>query len=473
MVRICIGALLFAGALPALAAPAYRVEPGTVALGEPVALTITARADKLENLDLAPLAKDFELRDQSRGGDGSEASLSLTLYPLRTGRIVLPDFGLRLRAPAVTVTNQSEIVPRVRLQAETDPAQYHVREPLRLSVEACDDGSLLWQRPKLAPLEGLFVRPLGEEQLEVERGGERCTAHRWHWALQPTAAGEIALPLPMLEANKFGKQLRFPPPQVKLNALPVPNWLPAEAAVGKPTITAAPLPAQWPIESPLAVRLEVRGGYGAEALKHLLRLQLAHLPHFSDYPPLVEELASDGGVPRHAVNLYALFRVRGEAQWPDLLLPWYDPASGQLRQTQIKGAKLEIVDPARQQLLAWLSGLGGLLAAMLSAYLLWRSQAWRIRRHRAVAELKQVCDLPELVRSLCAFSLRRKTPPAATLGEWRRRMQQETQMQGLEELVAAVEAAHYGGKETALARLLETALARLSTARPKSFTFSA
>lgn len=473
MVRTLVTVLLLAAALPTPAAALYRAEPDSVALGEPITLTITARPDKLQNLDLAPLMKDFEVRDQSLGGDGREASLSLTLYPLRSGRIALPDFGLRLRTPAVTVSEQSETVPRVRFLSEVDPAQYHVREPLRLSLQACDDGSLIWQRPRLATQEGLLVRPLGEEQFEVEREGERCTAHRWHWALQSTAAGEIVLPLPMLEASKFGRQLRFPPPQLRLNALPVPDWLPAEAAVGKPEISAAPLPREWPIESPLAVRLEVRGGYGAEALKHLLRLQLAHLPQFSDYPPQVEELASDDGVPRHAVSLYALFRERGAAQWPDLLLPWYDPAGGRLRQTQIKGAKLEIVDPARQRLLAWLSASGGLLAAMLSACFLWRWLGWRVRRRRALSELKQVTELPELVRGLCAFSLRRKARPAATLGEWRQRMQRETLTQGLEELVASVEAAHYGRQETALAGLLEIALARLSTARPKSFTFSA
>lgn len=466
MVRT-LALLLVALGMPALAVPSYRVEPASVALGEPVALNITARADLLEALDLAPLEKDFEVRDRSQGGDGKEASLSLTLYPLRTGRIALPNFGLGMRAPTITVAEQSDTVPRVRFLVETVPGQYHVREPVRLTVEACDDGSLMWQRPQLATQEGLFLRALNEEQLEVERDGERCTAHRWHWSVLPTAAGETRLPLPMLEANKFGQRLRFPPPQVGLNALPVPNWLPLDAAVGRPEITATSLPAEWPVDRPLSWRVEVSGAYSAEALKNLLRLQLANLPQFSDYPPVVEELPGDSGVPRHAVKLYAVFRERGKTQLPDLVLPWYDAASGRLQQAQLKGASVAIVDPARQRLFAWLQGLAGLSAALALGYSLWRLLAWRLRRHRALAELKRVTNTSALARQLCAFSLRGKTLPAATLGEWWLRMQQETETQGLTELVAAVEAARYGEAETELNSLLAAAVSCLATARPK------
>lgn len=474
MVRMLAALLLVAGALPALAAPAYRAEPDTVALGEPIMLTITAGQDRLKNLDLAPLAKDFEIRDLSQGSDGKEANLSLTLYPLRTGRIVLPGFDLRLRAPIITVTEQSENLPRVRFLVETAPQQFHVREPIRFTIEVCDDGSLMWQRPQLATQEGLHLRALNQEQVEVEREGERCTAHRWHWAVQAMVAGVNELPLPMLEASKFGQRLRFPPPQAKLNALPVPNWLPAEASVGRPEISASAIPPQWAIGRPLTWRFEVSGGYSAEALKSLLRLQLANLPQFSDYPPTIEALASNSGVPRHAVSVYAVFGKRGNVRLPDLLLPWYDPASGRLQQVQIKGASVEVVDPARQRLLAWLLGLAGLLAVLLTGYLLWGMLAWRWRRHRALDELRRVTELPDMVRLLCAFSLRAKALPAATLGEWQQRMrQEETQMRGLAGLVAAVEAAHYGETWTELSSLREAALACIGSARPKPYFFKA
>lgn len=473
MVRALVGLLALVSTLPAVAAPAYRVEPASVALGEPLSLSITARAELLENLDLAPLEKHFELRDHNQGRDGREASLSLTLYPLHTGRIALPSLGLPMRAPTVTVAEQSESVPRVRFMVETDPAQYHVREPLRLTLEACDDGSLMWQRPQLASREGLLVRPLGQEQIEVEREGERCTARRWHWAVQPTASGASMLALPMMEASKFGNRLRFPPPPLTLNALPLPNWLPAEVAIGRPQISAATIPRQWPIGRPLDWRVEVSGAYSIEALKTLLRLQLGNLPPFSVYPPTIEELPADSGVPRHVISVYVLYREHGHAQLPDLLLPWYDPASGRLQQLQVKGASLEIVDPARLRLLAWGLGLAGLLIALLAGYLLWRFLAWRVHRQRALAELKCATELSDLVRSLCAFSLRAKTRPAATLGEWQQRMRLEANAPGLDELVAAVQAAHYSKARAEFSGLRKAALACLAAARPKSPSFKA
>lgn len=466
MVRM-LSCFLLMIALPALAAPAYRVEPASVALGEPLKLSITARPDLLENLDLAPLGRDFEMRDQTQGGDAREASLSLTLYPLHTGRIVLPRLGLPMRAPSVAVLEQSDKVPKVRFRFETEPQEYHVREAVRLTIEACDDGSLMWQRPLLPTTEGLFMRALNEEQVEVEREGERCTAHRWHWSIQPAAAGEIPLSLPMLEANKFGLQLRFPPPPVTLAPLPVPNWLPADAAVGEPQVSAAALPAEWQLARPLAWRIEVNGGYSAEALKNLLRLQLGNRAEFTDYPPTVEELPGDSGRPRYALALFAVFSRRGEAKLPDLVLPWFDTASGEVRQLRVQGARVRIVDPARQRLFAWLAGLAGLLALSALAYLAWRGLAWRLRRLRALSGLKQAGDAEALARLLCAFSLQGNASPAATLGEWQRRMQREAETEGLGQMVEALQAARYGSAKTEIAALRAAALACLASARPR------
>jgi hypothetical protein len=468
MVRILATCLLVIAALPALAAPAYRVEPASVALGEPVTLTLTSRPGTLEKLDLAPVATDFEILGRTLGGDGKEETLVLTLYPLHSGRIALPNLGLRGRPPAVTVTEQSDTTPKLRFRIETTPETYHVRQSMRLTIEACDDGSLLWQRPQPATREGLFLRPLNEEQLDVERDGEPCTAHRWHWSVLPTVAGATVLPLPMLEAGKFGQRLRFPPPPVQLDALPVPGWLPAEAAIGRPEIAAAPLPGKWPLMRPLAWRIEVGGSYSAEALKNILRLQLANQPQFTDYVPSVEELNSDSGVPRYAVSLYALFSERGEMKLPDLVLPWYDPATGKLQQLSLPGPRVQVFDPARQRLISWMLGLAILIAALAPGYLLWRMLGWRLRRYRALTELKRAADIDDLARRLCAFSLHAGNATAATLGEWQQRMQQEVEMQGLVELVRSVEETRYGNTKTELIAMLEQARDCLASAKPKN-----
>lgn len=467
MVKMVVAFALFVAAFSAQAAAGYKLEPSTVALGEPVTLTLTSQPGTLEKLDLSAVAENFEIFSRTLGSDGSKESLVLTLYPLHGGRIALPDLDLPGRPPVVTVTEQSGTTPAVRFRVETAPEIHRVRQSLRLTIEACDDGSLLWQRPQLATREGLLMRPLNEEQVDVERDGKRCTAHRWHWAVLPTVAGVTALPLPMLEAGKFGRRLRFPPPQASLQVLPVPGWLPSEAAIGRPEVSTAPLPVRWPVNRPLVWRIEINGGYSAEALKNILRLQLANQPRFSDYPPGVEELSSDGGVPRHAVSLYAQFRERGDAILPDLVLPWYDPATDTLQQVRLTGARVQVFDPVRARLIAWIAGLASLAGALALAYLLWRTLGWRWRRHRALGGLKRVADIDDLTRRLCGFSLRRGVLPAATLGEWQQRMMQETQTQGLAQLVAAVEQARYGETETELSSLQQQAVDCLSAARPR------
>jgi hypothetical protein len=231
-------------------------------------------------------------------------------------------------------------------------------------------------------------------------------------------------------------------------------------------VTVAPLPAEWPVNRPLAWRMEVRGGYSAEALKNLLRLQLASIQPFSDYAASVVELNVDGSVPRYAVSLYAQFRERGEARLPDLVFPWYDPTIDRLQQLRLPGVRVVAFDPARLRLLAWLRGLSAIFAAFALGYWLWRMLGWRLRRYHALAGLERTTDTAGLVRQLCAFSLRPRTLPAATLGEWQQRMRAEASVHGLTELVEAVEAARYGNGEAELDKLLQKARHCLAAARP-------
>jgi hypothetical protein len=468
VVKALASFMLLAAAMPALAVQAYRIEPVTAALGEPITLTLTAQPGRLEKLDLSPVAMDFEINGRTLGGDGREETLVLTLYPLHKGRIALPNLGLPGRPPVVAITEHSNTTPQVHFYVETTPGTYHVRQSVRLTIEACDDGSLLWQRPQLATREGVFMRPLNEEQVDVERGGERCTAHRWHWSVLPTVAGVTVLPLPMLQASKFGQRLRFPPPEARLAALPVPGWLPSDVAIGRPEISVAHLPAQWPVKRPLAWKIGINGDYSADALKNLLRLQLENESQFANYAPSVKELVSESAVPRYAITLYPLFQKPGEARLPDLVLPWYDPATESLQQLRLSGSRLQVFDPSRQRLISGLLVMAALVTAFSFGCLLWRTLGWRLRRHRALAGLKHVTNIADLVRQLCAFSLHAETLPAATLGEWQQRMLLETETKGLAELVMTVELTRYGTVEKELDRLLEDTRNCLASSRPKS-----
>ncbi len=452
--------LLLAACLSVLAAPAkhaapnaapYELDRQTLALGEPLSLRITratgAADTPLEALDLAPLRRDFDLRERTLGSDGLQENLLLTLYPRRLGRIELPTLGRPGRALSVTVTDGSDTVPRVHWKISIDPDQPLVRQASTFTLEACDDGMLLWKRPSLPSSEGLLLRPLGETEIITQRDGQRCTAHRWHWALLPTAAGQAAVHLPVMEASKFGNRLRFAPPTLTVTAQALPAWLPTEAAVGKPEVLVEPLPAQAVLNQPLAWRLRVTGSYSAQALQTLLSLQIRQngdQPELAAYAPRVETQSTMTPAPQYLVTLYLLPRARGTWQVPELQLPWYDPQSGSLQQVRIPGTRIEVIDPIRQRWLVTGAVLAGLVAATSMLAWLWKTMGWRLHRRRVRKRLAQSSTPEALCQALRAFRLLRDAEPAATLRTWQTRMLAQYTSSGLDALVETLERSRYG-----------------------------
>jgi len=281
----------------------------------------------------------------------------------------------------------------------------------------------------------------------VEREGGRCTAHRWHWAMIPTQAGPLRLSLPLLEAGKFGRQLRFPAPAVEFTVAAVPAWLPLNVAIGRPQVAVDKPPTTWPVERPLAWRFEVVGGYSEDGLKALLALQLQNQPGLNRYPPTVEPLPNEernSPLARLRVTLYADATETGPLHLPDLLLPWYDPTAGQLESLVLPGGTVRIVNQVLEALLRWsaVALAGGLLAALLA----WRVRrlAWRWRKRRGMAAVAASTDLETLTRAVRAFSLRPREQPAATLGLWRERLLAETRCDELEALIESLERGRYG-----------------------------
>lgn len=482
---LLLGVALTVSAAPATRGMPYELDRQTLALGEPLQLSITRELDatqgSLEALDLRPLQRDFEILERTLGRDSQQETLRLTLYPRRLGRIALPTLGLPGRAPSVQVTEGSDTVPKVHWKLSLDPDQPLLRQASTFTLEACDDGTLLWTRPQLPSVEGLMLRPLNETEIITQRNGQRCTAHRWHWALLPTASGALAVPLPVMEAGKFGRRLRLSPASLAFTVRALPDWVPAEAAVGQPEIVAEPLPAQAVLNQPLAWRLRVRGSYSAQALETLLALQLRQggaLAELAAYAPRIETLATMDAVPTHLLTFYLVPRARGLWTLPELQLPWYDPQSGRLLQARLPTPSLEVLDPVRQRWLMVGVVLGGLVAAGLLLFWLWRAAGWRLRRYRLRRMLRRVRSLESLVHTLRAFNPDGSTVQAPTCRTWQVRMvQQLRRSDGLDALVAALERSRFGAtppvgpqaaaQQDVLNELINQACDWLATLKPR------
>jgi hypothetical protein len=444
-----------------------------VALGEPVALTVQTSGLSLDALDVTPLLARFDVfaRTLSRGGDSE--TLVLTLYPRMTGALFIPALQLQNRRTAalsLKVTDSSETMPRVTSVWTLEPAAPHVNQPARLTLAICDDGSLQWQRPRLPAAGGRLLRVLGEEEGEGERAGETCTVHRFYWSLIATQSGAATLSVPMLDASRFGQRLRFPVTELAYRVAALPAWLPAHVPPVPPHVQAEPLPARWPLNRPLAWRIHVTGGYSAAGLKALLELQLRDTPVLGMYPPLVEEVALDDSASpllRYDVTLFMQPRARGQLIVPTLRLPWYDVSRGQLAGTVVGGKPLTVFDPR------WHRGAqvaGGLVGVLLLAALfrkIRRMARWRLARRRGLRAIRQARDVAELTQAVRQFSLTEQSV-APSLGEWTRRIQQETTACDVTEAVRQLEQQQFGRASHPLTELQQSFLRALAWTRPKS-----
>lgn len=433
LLRVCIAAWLWAVLWPLafaqIPATALQTLPGVVAildksriaLGEPVTLTLrrpASQAPGLDTLDLQALRADFDIATRSLGRDASTEDLRLTLYPLRAGALTLPRFAPRGQPLTLQVDDgpvdgvtSAEPAPRVRVRVFSEPdsaAGWVVRQPVRLTLEACFTGQLLWKPPTLASRNGLSVRLLGDRSEAGEIDGQPCTAQRWQWAVVPQVAGPLRLTWPLLQATRFGNEWRFPAPAVEAVARALPGWLPGELPLREPQVLVQRLPNEASLRDPLAWELEIEGDYGDGTLAELLRAQLAGDVVWSAYPPEVRPAPERGLSPRWSVRLLAQPQDTGPLQPPTLRLPWVDPQAGRpsqaLQQVAVYAEVVEISDPQAGAVWRWLIGtLTVLLAAGAALRSAWRLRCgWR-RYQRASREHARLLDAIE--RSTGALEL--------------------------------------------------------------------
>ncbi len=473
MVKTLLLFFLLAGGLANAASLSAQLDRTTVALGEPVSLTVQAQGLNLDALDIGPLGARFDVsgRTLSRGTDSE--TLVLTLYPRAAGVLHIPPLELDARRTAtlsLTVTEGSDAVPRVTASWVLEPAEPWVNQPTRLTQAICDDGSLQWQRPALPTHSGRIVRALGEDEGEGNHAtGEACTLHRFHWALLATHSGAAAFAAPMLDASRFGQRLRFPGPPLYYHAAALPAWLPAHVPPVAPIVHADSLPARWPLQRPLSWRLEVTGGYSADGLKALLDLQLRESAALGVYPPLIEALTPDdrnSPLTRYAVTLFLQPRASGEVTLPTLNLPWYDPARGQLTSQVLPGRSIAVFDPRWQRARQVAGGLSG---ALLLATLVWqgrRMARWRLARRRGLRAIRAARGITELALAVRQFSLAGASA-APSLGEWQRRLAQETSGCDVADAVRQMEQQLFGQAPPAPAELQQALSRALTHACPK------
>ena len=392
--RILLGVALALWLTPGMAVNlSAALDKKISALGEAVQLRITGPAN-LSELDLTPLKQDFEvfssaISSSSRQGR-EQTVLDVTLYPLHSGKLMLPGLALgALHTRALPI----EIQPGdVTVRAWLAPELPMEREPATLHLEIHDDGSLNWARPTQLDAAHIALRPL-REQIRDDSSG----VHDYRWTVLPLKSGSLGIAFGMLDAYKFGQRLRFALNPVSFRALPAPAYLPLHVPIGKPLIRTDTLPKHLIAGQPLAWNMDIDApGLSAEGALKLLQFDTPRGMHF--YAPSVAPIKIDG---RDKLRLTLTFVADRHAQsFPALQLAYFDTQTQRIEALAILAAPLTVRDPLREKIVvAGMLIFGVLFLAGLGQKIWpWRR---RLRTKRAwLARLAAAHDPATLYRTL-------------------------------------------------------------------------
>jgi hypothetical protein len=431
-----LGGALWSGWVAAEARLQVRADKKSVVLGEPLMVEVKAEdvSVPLSSIKLDKLKKSFNVygissNSHSRKVNGRTVAgetMTLTLYPLRSGKIQLPALSYMGKSSAplvVSVLESDKHTSRVIFKTAVDALRPMVRQAVTLTLEIYDDGSRQWTAPQELAATGAHQRRLAETQREEVAEGVRYTVHRYAWALMPLRDGVLAVEFPLVDAFKFGTRLRYPLAPLRIEAVPAPAYLPVHVPIGKPVVTLEPLPAEIALNRPVSLVLSVQGsGVSAEGLSKMLSAL-----HSNDslriYPLQIS--SSDNERPASATQTLqvALTFVplrAGLLKLPEINLPYFNIENARVESILIPGADIEVFNPLWHTVELIALGMTALAGAGSAVFWMYRQLRCILKRRRYLQAIKHAAGAGELRQALLNFDAQ---TPFHTLQQWLQYMQ--------------------------------------------------
>lgn len=419
-------------AAPPSAQLSAHVQPTSVTLGEPLLLTISLKgsAPTLDELDLQPLQADFYTQSVSSGSGSTQQQgrtevvqqMAITLYPLRSGTLTIPPLALPpFRTAAVSVKVQETGPAGTRVVASLAQPEPWVRQETVLRLDIYSDSNLIWSPVRLAPMRGLYLGAPSETEQQVSVGNDKITLHRYTWPVSALQAGNFSLPLPLLEATRFGTTLRYAVAPLTFHARPVPSYLPVDLPVGKPWVSPVALPSQSVVDQPQNWAFTLGGGVSRQYLKGVLA-RMTPAATLKHYPASITPVTGTDAAPGLALQVSLPFRPLqpGATRLPDIDLPYFDPENGTIESIRLAGPLLQV---ARRPGLSWLTpadwALGVLtLTSLIMLARLMRSPIARLRLRRRVLRNLHAAQSPGQIGAALMACTLADPSTVRTLSSW-------------------------------------------------------
>lgn len=219
-----------------------KVYPKTVQLGEPI--TLVFLGEKIEQdfaqMDKAPIRQNFEIYDV----EGYSDRVRLTLYPLQTGTLRLPEMQqgqIAFKGVDIEVQENSEV--QLIWQHPLDSEPLFAQQPYLWQVTVKGDSALSIELEAHPHPKELSKSAFQSAPVRVETGlfGDERHFVLAYWAEQ--SVQQLVLRSPVIRVkNRSQKTWLFFDKSQKVDVKPLPNYLPLRMPVGKLQLEAQSLP---------------------------------------------------------------------------------------------------------------------------------------------------------------------------------------------------------------------------------------
>lgn len=380
-------------------------------LGEPLVLQIKSASD-LGELNLAPIAQNFELASQTlnrvtRAGQ-TEYLLEATLYPLRSGVVSIPSLVLGTqRSRALDI----RILPApFSIQTWFPPEMPMVREATILHLVLRDDGSINWDTPIQINSPYTVIRALPESIHEEVQGNVKNTVRHLRWQILPLREGSITIDFGMLDAHRYAQRLRFPAGKISFNVRPAPAYLPLNLPIGRPIIRTDPKPLQLVVGKLQAWNMYVSApGLSTEGLKSLLQYKVpGGIVLYS--PSITPVIFGNDEYLRVTLSYKA---ERGASAFPSIHVPYFDKRTQRIEKLTLPATSLQVRDIARERMLFWSAAAIGFCMFAFGFWSLWRHWQRRKTRRQWLGRIMAAQTPVELYRQLTKYSPWQSRTPRA------------------------------------------------------------
>ena len=322
------------------------------------------------NVDLSRLGKDFNLgRPEASSnyniylGQGrSTSEIKVELFPKRSGKLIIPSFeidGVKTETISIDVLKKSASIAEevfVRSGANLNSAWvgqqvvawldlYH-----RVELETASLGSNLESEPMQIELLPNWKMPQ-QSRTESHQGFD-YEVERMTWSVFPNQAGPFTVQLPDIwVATKTGNKLRLPHQRLNFEVKALPPELPADIIIGKPELTAEPLPTNFKQHELTAWTLTLKAPVAVTTLPKLLPgiVLPEGLKLYPDPARYHTQQTSNGIIDAADYTLSIMPLQAGEFELPVIRVPYFDPDTGKAALVELPTQKINVTASAIPQ----------------------------------------------------------------------------------------------------------------------------